>query len=353
MKKVIVIPTYNEAENIGVLIGRIIALNIKDLQIIIIDDDSRDGTKGILKKLSKKYPLSYFIRKKKRGYGSALKFGLEKAKNFDVIITMDGDLSHNPKEILRMISKIKSGYEIVIGSRYVPGGKTTNWPILRRLTSRITNLFVRTMLSTGIKDNTSGYRAYSKKIIERILKDINSEGYSILEEILFLAKKEKAKIVEIYIEFNNRREGKSKANMIKEFLGLVKTVMFLRNREIRRFFKFLIVGLTGIFVNEGLLFLLTEKVGTYFLLSGIISIEMSIISNFVFNDLWTFQDRRSGSYFLRMLRFNIARVFTVMLNLLLLASLTFMGLNYLIANLIGIAVATLWGFNLSLKWVWK
>jgi dolichol-phosphate mannosyltransferase len=111
--------------------------------------------------------------------------------------------------------------------------------------------------------------------------------------------------------------------------------------------------LTGIFVNEGLLFLLTEKVGTYFLLSGIISIEMSIISNFIFNDLWTFQDRRSGYYFLRMLRFNIALVFTVMLNLLLLASLTFMGLNYLIANLIGIAVATLWGFNLSLKWVWK
>jgi len=228
MKKVIVIPTYNEAENIEVLIKKIMALNIKNLQIIIIDDDSQDGTSKILKKLSKQYLVSYFIRENKRGYGSALKLGLEKAKNFDIIITMDADLSHNPKEIPRMIDKINGGYDLVIGSRYVESGRTINWPILRKLTSRATNLLVRTILLTGIKDNTSGYRTYSKKIIGKILSDINSEGYSILEEILFLAKKEKSKIAEIPIEFSNRKEGKSKANMLKELFSLIKMIFKLK-----------------------------------------------------------------------------------------------------------------------------
>jgi dolichol-phosphate mannosyltransferase len=353
MKKVIVIPTYNEAENIGVLIGRIIALNIKDLQIIIIDDDSQDGTRGILKKLSKKYPISYFIRKNKRGYGSALKFGLEKAKNFDVIITMDGDLSHNPKEIPRMINKIKYGYEMVIGSRYVPGGKTTNWPILRKLTSRITNLFVRTMLSTGIKDNTSGYRAYSGRIIRKILNNLNSEGYSILEEILFLVKKEKSKIAEIPITFDNRKAGKSKAKMIKEMGGLLQTMLRLKWRGVRRFLEYCVVGVSGIVVNEGLLWLLTEWGGWHFIISGAIAIELSILSNFVFNDLWAFNDRRSGNYFFRMLKFNFSRILTGILNLGILWGLTQIGLNYLLSNLIGIAVAMIFGFTLCLRWVWK
>jgi dolichol-phosphate mannosyltransferase len=228
MKKVIVIPTYNEVGNIEVLIKRVMVLNIKDLQIIIVDDNSQDGTAEILKRLSKQYPLSYFIRKNKKGYGGALKLGLKKAKNFDIIITMDADLSHNPTEICPMIEKIKAGYDVVIGSRYAAGGKAINWPILRRLTSRATNFFVRTILLTGIKDNTSGYRAYSKNIIRRILKNTDSNGYSILEEILFLAKKEKAKIVEIPIKFSNRREGKSKAKMLNEFFNLIRTLLKLR-----------------------------------------------------------------------------------------------------------------------------
>jgi dolichol-phosphate mannosyltransferase len=228
MKSVIVIPTYNEAGNIRVLIQRIMSLHIKNLKIIIIDDDSSDGTKEILKNLSKQYTLSYFIRKTKRGYGSALKFGLEKAKNYDIIITMDADLSHNPKEIPQMMRKIKLGYDLIIGSRYVHGGKTINWPILRKITSRATNLFVRAMILTGIRDNTSGYRAYSGKLMRTIVSDINSEGYSILEEMLFLALKNKARIAEIPIEFDNRKEGESKARMLKEFFNLARTLLKIR-----------------------------------------------------------------------------------------------------------------------------
>jgi len=353
MQKVVVIPTYNEAGNIEILINRIIALNIKDLQIIIIDDNSQDGTAEILKRMSKKYHLSYFIRKDKKGYGSALKFGLEKAKNFDIIITMDADLSHNPKEIPRMIDKIEKGYALVIGSRYAAGGKTINWPILRKFTSRATNFFVKTMLLTGVKDNTSGYRAYSGRIIRKILKSVNSEGYSILEEILFLVKKEKYKITEIPITFDNRKIGKSKAKMIKEMAGLLQTMLRLKKRSVRRFLEYCIVGVSGILVNEGLLWLLTEGAGWHFIVSGAIAIELSILSNFVFNDLWAFNDRRNGNYFFRMLKFNFSRILTGILNLGILWCLTQIGLNYLLSNLIGIAVATIFGFTLCLRWVWK
>lgn len=347
----IVVPTLNEAQNLETLTEKINAIS-PNYRIIFIDDNSKDGTAEILKRLSKKYNVNFFIRKNKRGYGSALKLGLEKAKNSEIIVTMDADLSHNPSDIPKLIKKMQKN-DIVIGSRYIAKGKIRGWPLLRRITSKLTNLLVSFSLNLGVKDNTSSYRAYSGTFVRKIIKSIRSEGYSILEELLFLARKENAKISEIPITFQNRKEGKSKANMFKEAFGLVKMIMRLRKKLVKRFIKFLLVGFSGIVVNEGLLWLLTEKLNFHYLLSGAISIEASIISNFILNDLWTFRDKRNDPYLLRMLKFNVSRVFTGVINLVLLFVLTTLGLHYLVSNLIGIAVATIIGFTLSFRWVWK
>lgn len=347
----IVVPTLNEAKNLETLVKKINDISAK-YKIIFIDDNSKDGTLEILKRLSKRYNVIFFVRKNKRGYGSALKLGLEKAKNSDIIITMDADLSHNPSDIPKLIRKLQKD-DIIVGSRYIAGGKIRGWPLLRRITSKLTNILVSFSLGSGVKDNTSGYRAYSGELVRKMIRNLKSRGYSVLEELLFLARKENARISEVPIVFQNRKKGRSKANMIKEALGLIKLILRLRKKAINRFIKFLLVGLSGIVVNEGLLWLLTEKLDLYYLLSGVISIEASIISNFILNDLWTFKDRRNRSLFLRFIKFNIARIFTGLINLILLFILTTLGLNYLLSNLIGIAVATLMGFTLSLRWVWR
>ena len=350
----IIIPTLNEAENLEPLVKKINSVS-PSYRIIFIDDNSKDGTQEILKKLSKKYNVSFFIRKKKKGYGSALKLGFKKlnAKATDIIITMDADLSHNPKDIPFMVKKILQGYDVVIGSRYIKGGKIKRWPTSRKIISKLANLFIKLALGTGVKDNTSGFRAYSGNFINKIKGQIRSEGYSILEEILFLAIKENAKICEHPITFFDRKKGKSKARIIKEATNLLNMTLRLRKEEIKKFFKFCVVGVSGIIVNEGLLWLLTEFADLFYLISSIIAIETSILTNFVLNDLWTFKDKKKGNYFLRMLKFNAARIFTGFINWIVLFILTNLGIHYLISNLIGIAVATLIGYIISLKWVWK
>ncbi|MCX6742269.1 MAG: glycosyltransferase family 2 protein [Candidatus Pacearchaeota archaeon] len=351
----IVIPIKNEAKNLDCLVKTISMLKLGAYQIIFIDDNSLDGTLECLKSLSKKYPIKYVIRKNQTGYGSALKLGLEKVRKSEIVVTTDGDLSYDLKKIPELIKRInKKGEEndIVIGSRYVPGGKIKNWPFSRILISKLLKLFVSLTLNTNVKDNTSGCRAYSKKAINKILPEIKSNGYSILEEILFIAKKKGLKVVEIPITFQDRTKGKSKAKILKEGAGLIKTVAALRKRSIIRFLKFLIVGASGIIVNEGLLYILTEKGHLHYLLSGIISIEISILSNFFLNDAWTFRDKRDGYFFNRLMKFNFARALTLIINLGISWSFTLFGLNYLIANLIGIAVATLLAYSLSNSWVW-
>jgi dolichol-phosphate mannosyltransferase len=351
----IVIPIKNEAKNLNNLVKTINYLKLGTYQIIFIDDHSLDGTLKCFKNLSKKYPIKYFIRKNQTGYGSALKLGLEKAKNSEIIITTDGDLSYDLKKIPELVKKINKKNEendLVIGSRYVPGGKIKNWPFFRILISKILKSFISLTLNTNVKDNTSGCRAYSKKAMKKILPEIKSDGYSVLEEILFIAKKKELKIAEIPITFQDRTRGKSKAKILKEAIGLIKTLAVLRKRSIIRFLKFLVVGASGIIVNEGLLYLLTEKMHLHYLLSGIISIEASILSNFFLNDFWTFKDKRNGHFFKRFMRFNFARILTLIINLGILWLFTFFGLNYLIANLIGIAIATLLAYSLSNSWVW-
>jgi len=229
-KIAITIPTYNEAKNIERLIEGILEQRV-DSKIIIVDDNSPDGTADLAEELAKKYREKIFVirRESKLGIGSAYVTGFKYAMdelNSDLILSMDADWSHDPKYLPDFVKKINEGYDVVVGSRYVDGGDILNWNIRRRLISRGANQFARHMLGLNISDLTTGYRCYKKETLKSIgLDNIKSNGYSFLEEILFLCKEKGFRIGETPIVFVERRNGKSKLSkkeMIKFFITILR-----------------------------------------------------------------------------------------------------------------------------------
>jgi len=226
-KRLIIIPTYNEAENIARLIEEIFQLHY-DFEVLVIDDNSSDGTAEIVRKLSVKRDKIFLIqRPSKLGYGSAIIEGFKFALNqkVDVVIEMDADFSHNPlylKEFLHNINR----YQVVIGSRYIKGGRVVNWPFKRRALSYLANIYVRLITGMAIHDATSGYRCYRREVLERIdFKAIKSEGYAFLIEMCFIYRQKEISIGEIPIVFVERKKGTSKISkriIIEAFFLVLK-----------------------------------------------------------------------------------------------------------------------------------
>ena len=225
MKIALIIPTYNEAENIKKLISALESLKI-NLKIIVVDDASPDGTG----KIASSFPNVVLIsRKEKLGLGSAYKAGFKYAfsHGYNIVATMDADFSHHPKFLPEMIAKIKD-YDMVIGSRYVPGGNIIGFNFWRKLISGSAQFFSRKLLRLKIKDATSGYRVYKKSVLVKIgYSSILSHGYSYLLESLYLAHKYGLNIYEVAIVFENRKLGKSKISSA-EILKALTTVIRLK-----------------------------------------------------------------------------------------------------------------------------
>ena len=230
MKKIaIVIPTYNENKNIIKLIKEI---RKKTNSIIVIVDDSKNlKTKKIINS-NKIKNLYYFHRGKKLGRGSAVLFGfrklLKKNKNLNCFIEMDADMSHSPKELLRNISFFyNNSLDLLIGSRYLKDSKIINWPISRRVLSKLSNVLARILLRVPVNDYTNGYRFYSKRAVKTIVSKCNKlgGGFIILSEIILVLYKKNYKISEIQTIFRNRIRGESSVNLnlvFESFLGLIK-----------------------------------------------------------------------------------------------------------------------------------
>lgn len=201
MKIAIVVPTYNERENIKLLIHEIFEIfNKKRIngEVIVVDDSPSDGTAKEVKKLQKKFPIILIKRKRKLGLGSAYIEGFKNAikANADIIIGMDADLSHQPKEIPKFLDKINSGYDLVIGSRNINHAKYITKNKFRKFLSVIGNFIGKFVISIGMTDLTSGYRAYHRRIFDKIkLEKIESLGYEFQLEILARAKKEGLKFL--------------------------------------------------------------------------------------------------------------------------------------------------------------
>ncbi|KKU13691.1 MAG: Glycosyl transferase family 2 [Parcubacteria group bacterium GW2011_GWC2_45_7] len=227
----VVIPTYNERGTIKFLIKRIFALNIPNLEIIIVDDSSPDGTLELVRALRKRFPVSLILRPKKLGLGSALRDGLSLAREHgaDIVITMDADLSHDPILIKDMLQKIQNGAaDLIVGSRRIPDGKIQGWSVWRAFMSRGAMEFSRRLLDIKTRDVTSGFRAYRRRILETVdLNKLRSTGYAFQEEMLFRLEKSGFKILELPIIFNDRRRGKSKLGL-RDIAEFFYTVIRLR-----------------------------------------------------------------------------------------------------------------------------
>lgn len=214
MNTFIMVPTYNEAGNIGGLIDAILK-SVPYAKILVVDDNSPDETSEIVKLKAKKYPkrVLLLLRKNKKGRGTAGVDGFKYAlkKGAEVVIEMDCDFSHNPKYLPRMLKEI-SKHDVILGSRFVPGGVDKRG-FIRHFITTFGNFYIRIMLGLKIKDCTSGYRAFQSKVLKKInLDKLISTGPSIVQEILYKADIFGFDIKEVPIVFIDRREGTSKFN---------------------------------------------------------------------------------------------------------------------------------------------
>jgi glycosyltransferase involved in cell wall biosynthesis len=225
MKIALIIPTYNEASNIGKLIQTLKGLKL-DVKIVVVDDASPDGTSGLVSKIP---DVALISRKGKMGLGSAYKEGFKYAlaHGYDVVGTMDADFSHDPKFLPEMVAKIKN-CDMVIGSRYIAGGKIIGFNFWRKLISGSAQFAARFILGLKTKDATSGYRVYKSKVLIKIgYASILSQGYSYLLESLYLAHKQGFIAYEVPIVFKNRKFGRSKISS-SEIIKALFTVFTLK-----------------------------------------------------------------------------------------------------------------------------
>lgn len=215
MKKLVIIPTYNEKENIEKIISAVFALQ-QDFHVLVVDDSSPDGTAEIVKKLREKYPLQLHltIRKIKVGLGKAYIHGFQWAihNDYDFIFEMDADFSHNPKDLIKLYEACKSA-DMAVGSRYSQGVNVVNWPMGRVLLSYFASKYVRFVLGLPIHDTTAGFVCFRKETLLAIgLDKIKLKGYGFQVEMKYRVFKKNLKIVEVPIIFTDRTEGESKMN---------------------------------------------------------------------------------------------------------------------------------------------
>ena len=315
MKIVIIIPTYNERENIQKLIPEILSTTVSlphDINILVVDDNSPDGTGNVVIDFIKQYSTVHLLTGEKQGLGVAYIRGMNyaiKTLNADAVMEMDADFSHKPEDVPRLIEKLDSN-DFVIGSRYVTGGKITDeWSLFRRLNSWGGNIAARYIAGLKkIKDCTAGFRAIRTEVLENIdFSLLEVKGYSFQINLLHKALLAGARVKEVPVEFVDRTVGESKLGL-KDILEFLYAVWIIRLESSKTFIKFAIVGLSGLFVNLlSLTWLLNEGMNKY--IASPISIELSIISNFLLNNYWTFRHRENTSKLhIKGLKFNFVSI---------------------------------------------
>ncbi len=231
MRALIVIPTYNEIENLRPLVETVLKGTPATLEILVVDDGSPDGTGALADTLASADPRVHVLhRAKKMGLGTAyvagFRWGLE--KGFDAIIEMDADFSHDPRYLPTMLERL-ANYDFVIGSRYVPGGGTVNWGVGRKILSRGGSLYSRLILGAPIRDFTGGFNGWHRRVLEAVeLGSLRSDGYSFQIELKYRAFRRGFRYTEFPIIFEDRKVGKSKMNrrIVIEALGRVWSFRF-------------------------------------------------------------------------------------------------------------------------------
>jgi dolichol-phosphate mannosyltransferase len=360
----IIIPTLNEEATIIFTLQKVQEIVKKEslnAQILIVDDNSTDKTTSLINERAvHQKNINLIIRQRDHGLSQSIVEGFEKAAS-DVFIVMDADGQHPAEKIPELYRKIKEGNDIVIGSRYMGGGEIKNWSKERKVISWGAT-FIARLFFPNVTDPVSGFFAVRREVV--LDAPLKPQGYKILLEIL--GKGHWKHVAEIPFTFGAREKGASKLKekTIVEYVQQVIDLLrfSIRNKdspayaEIQRVVKFMAVGITGVVVNVGLLYFLTEVFGLYYLLSSLIGIEASIISNFILNDLWTFRDIGETKYSWgnRLVRFEAVSFTGVLINVSTLYLLTTVfGIYYVISNLAGIALAFTWNFLVNRRYTWQ
>jgi dolichol-phosphate mannosyltransferase len=380
-KAIIIVPTYNERENVQQVVPTLIRVfkRVKHWQlgILIVDDNSPDGTADVVRELQKEHRQLYLLNNpKKAGLGGAYLKGMEYAFGHlkaDVVFEFDADLSHDAEKIPDFLTAIDNGAEMVLGSRYMPGGSIPeDWGWHRKFLSVVGNSIIRLVLwDFRIRDWTGGYRAITKPVYDAIHKELNRDeftGYAFQVGFLHKAVRRNYKIIEVPFHFVDRTIGESKmgADFIKNaLLFLLKT----RAKEIlnHRLFKFAVVGGFGAFLQLSSLHV--YRLFTPYLLASILSIETAVVSNFILNNIWTFKDRTLKTSELpgKFIAFNIASMGSIVIQYVIatVGTLTIglvplwqggpalfhvdTGDLYAVA---GILLGMIWNFMAYDRWIW-
>jgi len=225
MKTIVMIPTYNERENIGRLVRALFDLKIKGLDVLVVDDNSPDGTAAVVSGIRK---ASLLLRKKDKGRGYAGIAGYREClkRKADYIIEMDADFSHDPKYIPKMLEMIKH-YDVVLGSRAVAGGRDVGRGLIRQTITKLANFYIRVMFGVSVKDCNSGFRCFRADVIRSIVDELSSEGPDIVQEVLYKVSRKGFSIGEIPIVFVDRELGSSKLRL-RDLMKGYTTVLKLR-----------------------------------------------------------------------------------------------------------------------------
>jgi dolichol-phosphate mannosyltransferase len=361
-KACVILPTYNEAENVGSIIPRILEtadeIPTHDLHVLVVDDNSPDGTGGIVRTLMARYENLHLITGPKQGLGEAYKRGMEYALRElspDIVFEMDADGQHDPELIPVFAYLASHNISLVIGSRFAPGGVTPDFAMGRRVLSLVGNWMLRVMGGLpGIHDCTSGYRCIKTDLLRKCdFRHLATRGYSFQSSLLCELLRNEAKVVEIPIVFHHRAHGESKLTVRDQAEFLVNVVK-LRIHRSEDFIKFAFVGLSGVLVNLGCYLFLERKIGFNFALASPLAIELSILSNFLLNNAWTFRSRRTGSSFRRRLfRFHAVAGLAGVANYGAFVTLVSAFHVYdVLANLAGILLGVLINYFINSIWTW-
>lgn len=372
MKVVIINPTYNERENVEKLITILeneVFPKIKnhDMNILVADDNSPDGTSDEVRKLMKKWDNIDMNSGEKLGLGAAyvraMTYAIDEMKA-DVVFEMDADLQHDPEKIPEFLKKIDEGFDMVIGNRYSDGGSIPkNWPFMRKVFSVVANLFVRTVFTKfSVHDWTGGYRALKKEVFLKEKDALtNYKGYIFQISFLHKAIKDGFKIGEVPFHFSDRTLGKSKIAPLGYIIEVVKFVILTRIKEILfgKLGKFLVVGGFGFIINAAVLRTLVEIFHWNPSLANLVGAALAIFSNYNFNNLWTFGERKFttlGAYIIKMLQFyatsSIGVIF-IQTGTIFLGD-RFIGRQfYFVYFIIGTFLLLIWNFTVYNKIIWR
>ncbi len=360
----VIIPTFNEEENIAAIIEAVNGVFSEygiNGEVLVVDDSSKDRTIPIVQGIAgRRENVRLIVRKEDHGLSQSVVEGFGEARS-EVLQVIDADFSHPPELIPRFYEAVRGGADIAIGSRYMKGGDIEQWPLKRRIISLGATAFGR-MLFPEVTDPVSGFFAVRREVVAGA--PLAPRGYKILMEVL--GRGRWRSFVEIPFVFKDREEGESKlrADTIVDYLRqCAGIVLFAATRragpvwaEWLKILRFGLVGLSGIIVNMVLLYALTEIVGIYYLISAAIAIELSIVNNFVWNDVWTFKsarDLRFGRRVQRFASFQAVSVGGLVINMAVLYALAdIAGVYYLAANLVGIFVAFAWNYVVNRHFTW-